>query len=197
MSEKSLDQLIASLKSEGIEMAEKESRKILETAKLEAKQIVKSAEAEKENLLAEAKQQAEAILNKGEAALRQAGRDYSISVRNELLNVFQTVLTEETRKEFTPELLKTAIVKVIENINSDVELTLSPDNYQELAAYIQERFKSSKKLISIVEDNTVLNGFSVTQKDQGWSYSISPEEVAAALQNHLNKNWIDILKKES
>ena len=197
MSEKTLDQLIATLKTEAIEEAEKESQKILEKAKLEAQRIVQAAEEKRDALLAEAEQRAADILSKGETALRQAGRDYSISVRNELLQSFKTVLETETRREFTPDLLKTAIVKVIENIGSDVELNLSSEFSQELADYIHERLKSSDQLVAITKNNAVLSGFSVSQNDQGWSYTISPEEVATALQNHLNQNWINILQQEA
>ncbi len=195
MSDKTLDQLIASLKREAIDAAETESRKILEKARLQAQQIVEEAEHKKNNILEEARQEAEAILRKGEAALQQAGRDYSISVRNELLHVFQVVLEREIRKEFTPELLKTAMVKVIENIGSDVALKLSPEFSQELADYIHSRLKSSGKSVSIIENHSVLNGFAITHKEQGWSYAISSEEVAEALQAHLNPKWIDLLKK--
>lgn len=197
MSDKTLNQLIASLKSEGIASAEKESKKILEKAQLQARQIVQVAEEKRDTMLAEAEQEAQAVRSKGEVALRQAGRDYSISVRNELLNMFRAVLEAEIRQEFTPDLLKSAIVKVIENIGSEVELKLSPEFSKELAEYIHDRLKSSDKLVSIVEDNSVLNGFSIAQKDQGWSYAISAEEVAAALQNYLNQNWVKIFKKET
>lgn len=197
MSEKTLDQLIAKLKTEAIDEAEKASQKILEKAKQEAQQIVQTAKEKKATLLAEAEQEAADILSKGEAALQQAGRDYSISVRNELLHSFQAVLETEIGREFTPDLLKTAIVKVIENIGSDVELSLSSEFSQELADYIHDRLQSSDQLVTITKDNAVLHGFSVTKKDQGWSYSISPEEVANALQNHLNQNWINILQKEA
>ena len=197
MSEKSLDQLITSLKTEAIEAAEKESGKILADAKRQARQIVQAAEEKKTTMLSGAEQEAQAILQKGEAALRQAGRDYSISVRNELLHIFQAVLEAETRKAFTPDLMKDAIVKAIENIGGDVELTLSPDNAKELADYVHDRLKSSEKIASIVENNSVLNGFTIAKKREGWSYTISPEEVTEALKKHLNNNWLNILKKEA
>jgi V/A-type H+-transporting ATPase subunit E len=197
MSEKSLDQLIDTLKSEGIAAAEKESEKILEKAKQQAQEIVLAAEEKRKNILANAKEEAQGILSKGEAAFRQAGRDHCISVRNELLEMFQTVLETETRKEFTPDLLKSSIVKVIENIGSNVDLHLSLEYSKELSEYIHERLQSSDKLVTIVENNSVLNGFSITHKEQGWSYEITPEEVAKALQNHLNHNWLKILQKEA
>ena len=43
MSDKSLDQLIASLKSEAIEAAEKEAEKVLADAKQQADQILRAA----------------------------------------------------------------------------------------------------------------------------------------------------------
>lgn len=197
MSDKTLDQLIESLKTEAIDAAEQESEKIIEKARLKAQQIVQVAEKKRDTMISDAKREAEAILSKGKSALQQAGRDYSISVRNELLNVFQTVLEKETRKEFTPDLLKTAIVKVVENIGSDVELKLSAEFFKELAGYIHDRLKSSEEVVAVIEDNSVLNRFSVTQKSQGWSYTISPEEVADVLKNYLTANWIDILENEA
>lgn len=196
MSEKSLNQLIKSLKTEAIEAAREESEKILANARMEAKRIVQTAEEKKTVLITEAKQEAQAILQKGEAALQQAGRDYSISVRNELLNVFQAVLETETRREFTPDLLKTAILKVVENIGGDVELKLSSKDTEELADYIQSRLKSSERVVAIMEDKSNLDGFTITKKKEGWSYTITPEEVAEGLRKHLNKNWLEILKKE-
>ena len=196
MSEKTLDHLIASLKSEGIEAAEKESKKILEEARSHSEQIVRAAEAQRDAMLAQAEEEANAIVDKGEKALRQASRDYSLSVRNELLAMFRSALDTETTRAFSSDALKSAIVKVIENVGGDVELKLSPQLTREVAGFIQSRVQSSDQPVTIVEDNKILSGFSVTRKDQGWSYSISPEDVSEALKGHLNSNWLEILNKE-
>lgn len=196
MSEKALDQLIASLKTEAIDVAEKESERILKAAKKQAQDIMDAAKEKRETILSNAESEAEAILSKGKNALRQAGRDYNISVRNEILKVFKVVLEKETRKAFTPDLMKTAIIKTIENIGSDVELKFSKDFSNELADYIHSRLKASEIHVSLIEDNTILNGLSITKKDQGWSYDISPEEIAEAIGSHLTHNWINILKNE-
>jgi V/A-type H+-transporting ATPase subunit E len=197
MSDKNLGQLITSLKVEAIDAAEKEAGKILEEARLQAQQIVQAAEEKRDTLISEAKQAAQTLRSKGESALRQAGRDYSISVRNELLEVFHTVFEKEIRNEFTPDLMKTTITSVIESIGGEVEFKLSKELSKELADYIHTRLRSSEKLVSIMEDNSILNGFSITNKSQGWSYTVSPEEVAGALKNYLNSNWVEILKKEA
>ncbi len=197
MNEKNLDQLIASLKTEAIDQAEKESGRILEEVNLQAEKIIKAAREERDAIISDAKNEAKAIVSKGESALRQAGRDFRISVRNELLKIFQTVLEKETRKEFTPDLIKTAIVRTIENIGDDVELRFPNELLSEMAEYIHDRLNKSEILVSTIEDNTILNGFSIKKIKQGWSYNITPENVAEALGNHLTNKWINILKNET
>lgn len=196
MSEKTLDQLILSLKTEGIDAAEKEAKRILDAANVSADKILKDAEEKRDQIITEAEKEARTILSKGESALRQAGRDYSISVRNDMLKIFRAVLAEETRTEFTPDLIKSAIIKTIDNIGSDVELKFSKYFLTEMGDFIHDRVKSSGNLLTIIEDNDLLNGFSITKIDQGWTYTITPEEVAEALGNHLTNNWIQILKNE-
>jgi vacuolar-type H+-ATPase subunit H len=197
MSEKTLEQLIISLKNEAIGAAEKESEIILETAKQQAEQILNTAMQKRDLIISDAENEAQAILSKGESALRQAGRDFSISVRNELLKVFQAVLEEETRTQFNPDLIKTAILTTIDNIGSDVELKFSKDLLSEMGDFIHAQLKASEKLVSSMEDNELLSTFSITKIDQGWSYTISPEDVADALGSHLKHNWIKILKVEA
>jgi V/A-type H+-transporting ATPase subunit E len=196
MSEKSLDQLIASLKSEAIGAAEKESNEILEEARLQAQKILKEAEEEKEQILLDAEKEAQATIQKGESALRQAARDLYIALRNNLLQLFNSVLEKEIHTEFTPDLLKSAVVKVIENIGSEVELTLPEDFEKELADYIHKRLQSSDP-VSIIKEDSMLKELTITKTDQGWSYEISPEEIAALLQSRLIGRWADIVKNEA
>ncbi len=196
MSENSLDKLIASLKSEAIEAAENESTKILEDARMEAQKILKEAEEHKQRILTDAENEAEATIQKGENALQQAARDLNIVVRNDLLTLFGSVLEREVRQEFTPGLIKSAVVQVIENIGSGVELKLSEAFEQELADYIHERLQSTDDLVAITKEDSVLNGLTITKTAEGWSYQISSEEIAALLQPHLTERWVHILKNE-
>ena len=182
MSDKTLNQLIALLKTEAIDAAEQEKKRILEDAEQQAREIVQTAEAKRDDMISKAEREVQSTIKKGEAALRKAGRDYSISVRNELLNIFSAVLETEIKREFTPDLLKTAIIKVVENIGSDVELKLSKAFSEELADYIHKHLISGETLVSLVEDNSVLQGFTITNNQQGWSYTISTEEVTEALK---------------
>lgn len=195
MSDKTLDKLIATLKSEAIDTADKESQKILEETHLQAQKILKGAEEKRERILMDAEKEAQATISKGESALRQAARDLNVTVQNDLLKLFGAVLEREVHGAFTPGLIKSAIVKVIENVGSEVELKLPADLEQELADYIHRHLQTSDGLVSITKDDNMLNGLSIVKTDQGWSYHISPEEVAELLNNHLSGKWANILKK--
>jgi vacuolar-type H+-ATPase subunit H len=196
MSTNNLGQLINSLKTEAIDVAEMEAAKIIEQANMQAKQIVEEALDEKQQIINKAKIEGEGIVSKGGSALRQAARDVNISLRNDLLRTYKKVFETEVRKEFTPDLIKTAILKVVDSIEGDMELRVSEEFFEEVSEFTQSRLKSLKKLPTIVADDSIINGFSVVQKNQGWSYLISPEQVATALEKYLSKNWMNILKNE-
>lgn len=197
MSEKTLDSLIATLKTEAIEGAEKESDRIIKAAQNEAKRIVEYAEEERKQLLGDAEKEANATLNKGESALRQAARDVTVSLQNHLIELLKTVLERDVKASFTPELLESAVVKVIENIGDDVELKLSPDLEASLADNIQQRLQKSDNLVDITKDNSLSKSLSITKKDQGWNYHISPEAVTELLGTHLSNKWVKILRNET
>ncbi len=197
MSEKSLDKLIATLKYEAVEAADKEANRILESAQKQAHKIIEEAEAKKAALLNSAQKEAQVTLNNGDAALQQAARDLTVSVRNDLLKLLKVVLRQEVENSFTPELMEEAILKVIENVGGGIALQLPGSMEEKLAENIQKRLQSSNHFNGIIQDSNLLQGFVVTKTAQGWSYEITPEEVADLLNRHLSPRWGAMLKKAS
>ncbi len=197
MSEKTLNNLIATLKTEAIEVAEKEADVIVKAAHEEAQRILSDAQEIQQHTLLAAENDAQVILGKGESALRQAKRDVIVYLQNDLIQLLKSVLERDVKANFTPEILKSAVVKVIENIGGDVELKLSTDLQEGLADYVQQRLQDSDNLVDISVDSNLSKNLGITKKDQGWSYDISPETVTELLGSHLSKKWIKILKKET
>ncbi|PRX55415.1 hypothetical protein [Flagellimonas meridianipacifica] len=197
MSEKSLDELITTLKSEAIEAADKEANQILENAQNQAQRIITEAEAKKVELLKQAQKEAQATLNKGDAALKQAARDLKVSVRNDLLRLLKVVLQQEVESSFTPELIENAVLKVIENVGSGSALQLAESMETKLAENICKRLQSNSNISEITKDSNLLIGFVVTKTKEGWSYEITPEEVTELLNKHLGPRWALMLKNTS
>jgi len=197
MSEQTLDKLIATLKSEAIETSEKEANQIMEKARQQAKSILKEAEVKKADILSQAEKEAKATMKKGEAALKQAARDLTVSVQNDLLKLFKVILEQEVATTFTPDLTEKAVLKVIENVGSGTSLQLPEKMDASLAESIQKRLQESDSLEAISKDPSLLHGFTITKTSEGWSYQISPEAITDLLYEHLSTAWVNVLKNES
>lgn len=197
MSERSLDQLINTLKSEAIEAADKQALEILETAQNQARMLIEAAKENSERLVQNAKEEAQGIRKKGESALQQAARDLSISVRYDVLKLLGKVLESEVETAFSPHLIEAVILKVAENVGSGSILKLPSDLEEHLALGIQKRLQTSGPITSIIKDTGLLKGFSIANTDKGWSYTISPEAVSELLYERITPKWIQILENKS
>ena len=193
MSEQTLDGLIAKVKSEAIEAAEKEAKQIINDAKQKAKQQIANAEAEKKQLLNDAHNEAKAIVSKGEIALQQAARDVQISVKNDLLYLFKSVLETEVEGTFSAELYSNVILQITERVGSDTEISLPEATKTEIVDAIRNKVVTSNKTIDIIQAKQLLSGLSITKTDEGWRYDITAEEIADLLSQHLSQKWVALL----
>ncbi|MCA0132195.1 hypothetical protein [Winogradskyella alexanderae] len=194
MSEQTLDGLIAKVKSEAIEASELEAQSIINDAKLKAKQIINKAEADKRALIKDAEVHAEGLVKKGKIALNQAARDVQISVKNDIHNLFKSVLEAEVKEAFTTDLYTKVISKVMDSLGGKVAVTLPKDMEDEMIKSLQNSLATSKSVPQIIKKNNLLSGLSVTKIDEGWSYDITAEEIAELLSQHLSPKWAEILK---
>ncbi|TGV04852.1 hypothetical protein [Flavivirga rizhaonensis] len=194
MSNNTLDELIAKVKSEAIDSAEKESQQIINDAKQKAEQLLKNTEEERLQILNEAKKEADATLDKGKIALKQAARDVHISVKNDLLKLFKAVLEAEVETAFTPELYTLVITKIIDTIGNNVDIVLPANVEDQMVDAIRQKVADSKRNFKILKREQLFSGLSVTKIDEGWSYQITAEEVSELLSHHLSQKWVEILK---
>ncbi|MBV7270629.1 hypothetical protein [Winogradskyella luteola] len=197
MSENTLDKLITKLKLEAIDAAESEANDTIESAKTKARSILSEAQAKSDELIETAEIEAKTIIIKAEGALKQAARDLSLSLRNDLLNLLGNVLDKEVKITFTADLMETAVLKVVENIGSGVALKLPKGLEKNVANQIQKRLQESSDITSVTSDNSLVNAFSITKIDEGWSYDISPEEISNLLKKYLSQKWVYILNTDS
>jgi vacuolar-type H+-ATPase subunit H len=197
MSNKSLDSLIATIRTEAIEAADNKAMEILDRAHDQAQRIVNEARAKRNELLSDAETEVQLTLKKGESALNQAARDLKVKVRNDLLLLLKNVLEREVETSFTPDLMEKVILKVMGNLGSQTEVKLPASMETELSEKLLRRLQESCKSNSITIDSKLPNGFSIAETDQGWSYYISSKEVADLLNDHLSPKWVAILKEES
>ena len=193
MSDNTLDGLIAKVKSEAIDAAEKEANQIIENAKKKAEQLLKNAEIDKVQLLDDAKTQADASLSKGKIALTQAARDVQIAVKNDLLKLFKSVLDAEVKGAFSADVYSNVITKIVATLGENIDIALPSDTEDRIVASVRKQVAESDKTVHILKKEQLLSGLSVTKTDEGWSYDITSEEVSELLSRHLNHKWVKLL----
>lgn len=196
MSEHTLDGLIAKVKSEAIDMANKEAKQIIDEAKVQSTQILKNAEAEKSQILHNAKTASEALLDKGKIALQQAARDVQITVKNDLMKLFKSVLEVEVETAFSPDVYTKVITKVIETLGTNIDIALPKDTQDQLISGLQKKVATSYNTVNILKKEQLLSGLSVTKTDEGWSYDITAEEISELLSKQLSQKWVELLKQD-
>jgi len=196
MNDQSLDTFIAKVKSEAIDDAEKEASQILQDAKERAQVLLDNANAEKNEILLKAKTEAEAIQEKGTIALQQAARDLHISIKNDVLKLFKSVLEAEIQASFTSEVYNSAIQKVMDSVGSSVQISLPNDLQDKLISAIRKKVTQSDQTIEIIQDKQLLSGLSIAKTDEGWSYDITAEDIAELLSQHLSQKWNHLLNDE-
>lgn len=196
MGDQSLDLLISSLKTEAIEAAEKEAKTIIEEAKSKAETIINNAQYQKQQTITEADKEAEAILHKGKMALKQAARDLTINLQNDVLNLFNTALRTKVDKEFSPDLLKSLLLPLIKNIGSDIEVSMPANTLKELAEFIRNEVQKNSENITFKEAPHLFSGLKIFKKEEGWSFEITPDTLMEALKPLLTAHWVTLLNED-
>jgi V/A-type H+-transporting ATPase subunit E len=197
MAENTLDSLINTLKTEAIEAADQEARLVLDKAREEAKSIIKEATAARDKIIREAEQTAQATVRNGEATLAQAARDVKLKLGQELLELLGAILGREVESVFDQDLTQKAVLMAIENVGTGITISLPVEMKETLAEFVRNRAGNSNDLPEIAGSEGLLRGFNISKKEEGWTFSITPEEVSALLVEQLSGKWATMLKNAS
>jgi vacuolar-type H+-ATPase subunit H len=197
MADKDLDQLIASLKSDAIEAAEEEARRILARAEEEARQTEQATALRQQQMLDDAEREAAAIVQRGEQALQQAARDLKLSLQQEIIAMLRSVLETRVDQAFTPDLVRTAITPVLAHIGQDTELVVPAQILPQFSEYIRQQWAGQEPSITFKAGAEGSRNIQIRQAAEGWHYEVSPATITEALYPFLAPHWIDLLEGSS
>ena len=180
-----LKHLIEQIQKEGVEKAEEQASTIISQAKEKASKIVTKAEEKAHESLLKAKNESEAFAERSVKTLEQAARDLLITVGQGCEKVISEVLGKEVDSALSGDLLQKMISSVVEQGDSDIELSVSPDDKAALAKYCAAQAKKSGKKIKLVSDSEILSGFKVGFKGKSVYLDYTGEAIASALTAFL------------
>jgi len=195
-------ELLEKIKKEGLEEAEKEKQQILDDAKKKASEIVSSAKKEAEKIIENAKQESERMRKTAEMAISQAGRNLLISLRQEIVKLFQKVTEKEIKSALSPDTVKEILVKIVEKWNPSenfkgLEILIGKEELNAIQDALIKSLKEEWKngvFLKPVED--IKAGFKIGIKDSNVYYDFTDKGLAEIIGEYVNPNLIKYLKGE-
>lgn len=201
MSEK-LKELLEKINQEGVKQAEKKARAIESEARNQAQTIVNEAKSEAQRIIKEAKGAARKTKQASEIALKQAGRDLTLSLKDDIRNIFDRIIAAETSKAISHEeiiaILKDLIGKFADKKGeiSDVRVLLRKEDLQKVREGFLSKLKHAlKDGMEFRPASNINAGFSISF-DKGKSFfDFTDEGLVGALCAYLNPELAGLLKK--
>ncbi len=193
--EQQIQDLINSIKKEGIDSANEEKKKIIEEAEAKAAAIIKEANAEKDKLLSDSMRQIEKEKESLRESLKMAARDLSLSFKKEVELKIQTLLDEKVKNAFDYDTLKSLLKTVIENeFKGDVAVVLPDDKKKEIALSLAEELAGElSRGVELTFSQSLSGGFRVVAKDGRAYIDLSDDECAKLLYPYISSSVRELI----
>ena len=192
--EQQIQDLIASIKKDGIESATNESKKILEEARKEAERIVSEAKKERDKIIADGKKTIEIERESSISSVKQAARDVSLTLRKSLEEKFKKILGQKVSSALDERVLADAIVAVVKGEEDGCVVEVSKDMVDKVNAILTSQFaKELEKGVTLRSSSSVSGGFKVYSKDGSAYIDLSDEEITKLLYPYLSSSLKEII----
>ncbi|MEA4860551.1 V-type proton ATPase subunit E [bioreactor metagenome] len=191
-----IQDLVASIRKDGIEAAQKEAAQIIADAKQQADALLREARKEAAALVEKAQREMDTRDQSARSSLQQASRDVQLSLKKAILSQLDALLVKTVEKGFEGKDLVTLIEKVVTSVGDSAskQVQLSEKDFSALAAQLKTQLQESlKEGLEIKAVDSVSSGFRLAEKDGSGFYDFSAEETAALLKPFLSPAIADIV----
>jgi V/A-type H+-transporting ATPase subunit E len=177
-----IQDLVSSIRKEGIDAAQAEAAAIIEEAKKKAESIVAQANAEAKSKK-EATEREIGILKEGAlASAEQAKRDAVLSFKEEIQEEFKKILSADIKKTLTADTL----VKLIQAAVKGEDLSALRVEVAEVTDALKAKLaKEIKEGLEIKPTKNVQAGFRLAAKDGSGYFDCSDDEIMQMLMPYF------------
>ena len=192
-----LEDLIAKIKQEGVDAAQKQADDIVVRAKRQAQELIEEANKEARQIAQKAKNEAARFEQTAQNAVQQAARDTTLTVKEEIKKIFERILKQKVDEKLSLDTLKDIIVSFAQNIakGKAIDVLVSPDNQKQLNNMITKEIKGElKKGITIKPDPRIKKGIRVGIEGDEAYYDITDEGISEFLKQFLSPQLSKLIK---
>ena len=198
--EMQLKELLERINAEGVQSAERKAQEITRDAARRAEEIVAQASREAADLVARARSEAAAFESSGKEALKQAGRDLILKVRQQILDLFQSIVSHQTSEALGPRVVEESIVSLVrawsQQGTTDVEVLIPAAQGEKLRKVLLAQLAEEvRKGVQIELLPGLGAGFRVAEKGGSAYYDFTPEGISEFLFRYLSPRLSSILQE--
>lgn len=195
--EQQIQELVDSIKRDGIDEANNKRSEILTEAKAQAKEIISNSEKEAAAIIEKAKREVNIMKQSAHESIRQGSRDVILSLKKSIFAHMDLLLNQHIKETLTPEQTVALIVSVVKSGIKDSKQSSIEVSKKSIKG-LEEKLRKDleKELKGGLELNIVPNidvGFHYADKKGNSYYDFSDEEISNLLSPYLNDAITEIL----
>ena len=195
-----LNEIIETIKSEGVESAERQAAEIKKKAEEDADKTVKDAEKRAREIVDDARAEAQKLEQSGKQALTQAGRDLILNLQNRITTLFDAVVEKAAGEAYSADVVSEAVVALIkawpEQKTSELNVLLPESQRDKVESQLRSKLADEIKAgLEIKPVQGIDAGFRISVKDGSVYYDFSSEGVAEVLSAYLNPRLQEAIKQ--
>ena len=184
--EQQIQDLVDSIRKEGLDEANRERDRIIAQAKAEADRIVKEARENAAKMIEDATKECELRQQSTKASLVQASRDVALSLKGEINDQLAKILSQQIAASFDKELVAKIVASAVEAGLKDTTIEISGQDAQSIVASLSSSLASKLKGGLSLKVGTGYDGARLVSNDGSGYIDLSAEEMAGLLKPYLS-----------
>lgn len=195
-----LKELIETIKTEGVQGAEKQAQQIVASAEEKSEEIISKARARAAEMVEQARSDRARQEAAGKEAVKQAARDLVLNVQSQLTAIFRSVVENAVNQSFDAGVLERAVETVIgawaKGEDASVDVLLSKDDLGKLESSLRSRL--AEHLASGTELKAaagVQGGFRVSTRDGGVYYDFTADAITEGLCAYVTPRLAETIRE--
>lgn len=192
--EQQIQDLVASIRKEGIDEAKKQADELLDKAKKEASKILEDAKKQSAKIIADAESECALRDQSAKAALSQAARDVALTLKKKIEEEFDRILASDIAKAMDSSLLAKLIEAAVKADLKDSVFEVSDSDAKAVAQAVKSELSSELNKGLVIKANSAIeSGIRISSKDGSGYVDISAEEVASMMKPSLSPALREII----
>lgn len=173
-----INDLISTIKKDGIEVAEQEAEKIIAEAKTKAEEIIADAEREADGIVKKAHKETELMRESVRTGAEHAKRDATLAFKEAVKEELHGILSAKTADAMNGATLSKLIIAAINDENPADYIAEVAEITEELKSELSEKIKAG---LEIKLGKNIRTGFVLSLKDGSGYFDCSDEQASEML----------------